>query len=507
MKAKYYLTLLTYIIMGVMVLIPSGSFFLPQYLTNIIVSKQYTESELLYALKLSLPIAYEKKIEVVKQGSRDWIIYAKLLAETDANYALQLASLYQIEEEFAQSILWYKQAITLKQPTALIKLSELYISLGKYDEAKSTLIQIKDKPNVTQLLFTIAIIQGDIQFIENNITLLKNLNSQFIEKLINYKVIKHSFIKQSILKNKTDLYLNNQLCENSVQLLATKIENLDKLTELIKETRNHPLAALFCFNTPRYIPITTLNCITKKDTPIQCNEFVFGDMTPEIEARYIGIMLEQGGANVNKGIFYIDELDNVDVFTHELAHLLGFIDEYELPNNHTVCQNSQDKPFSHNIAVLPEYYEGEKLIVLQQILKQIPWAKYINSETPIIQRVGKKWKVGTPNSYSTFAEHDGENKITGLYKANTCNKESIVAFKPLNIMTQLHYYEEEFPELYSKIAYKEVSRFLMPSYHYNIAKELIKLGEDEKSIHWLKKTLKREVKGSYRYKKIIHGEY
>lgn len=511
MQAKYFLTLLTYIIMSVMVIIPSGSFFLPQYLAYTLESNQYTENELLYALKLSLPTAYQQKIKDVQQGSSEWIIYTKLLAKTDARYALQLASFYQIEEEYEQSITWYKQAIALKQPKALIKLSELYISLGEYDEAKNILIQIQHEASVTEMLFYIAVTQGDIQFIEKNITHLNNnVDNSFIEKLIKYKVIKPPLLKENTLKNNIDFHFNESnmhACKNSIQLLATTIENLNKLTVLINKVKGHPLADLFCFNTPRYIPITTLNCTTKKDKPIQCNEFVFGDITPEIDTRYIGLMLEQGGANVNNGILYMDELDDVDVFTHELAHLIGFIDEYELPYNHTVCKSSQTYPFSHNIAVIPEYYEGEKSNVLNQVLKQIPWAKHINSETPIIHQVGNKWKVGTPLSYKPTSQHFSSNNTIGLYHANTCNKQETIAFKAVNIITQLHYYEEEFPEFYAKIVHQEATRFLMPSYHYNIAKELIKIGKDEKSMYWLKKALKREEKESHRYKKIIRGEY
>ena len=497
--------------MGLMVIIPSGSFFLPHYLTNILNTNQYTENELLYALQLSLPIAYEKKIKGVKQGSGDWVIYAKLLAKTNANYALQLASFYQIEEEYEQSILWYKQAAILKHSTARIKLSELYIYLGKFNKAKSILIQIQHEKSVIEKLFTIAIIQGDTAFITNNINQLKGIvDKSFIEKLTKYRIIHHPLSKESILKSKVDSIpngLNKNSCKNSIQLLATTIEHLDKLTELIKETSNHSLAGLFCFNTPRYIPITAINCSTKKDKPIQCNELAFADITPEIDTRYIGLMLKQGGANVNKGIFYIDELDNAEVFTHELSHLLGFVDEYKLPSNHTICQNNQDYIFSHNIAVIPEYYEGEESYVISEVLKQIPWAKYIDSETPIIHKVGNKWKVGTPISYNTGSKNSSENNTIGLYHADTCNKNSIASFKPVNIITQLQYYEKSFPEIYSKMVNQEVTRFLMPSYHYNVAKEFIIKGKDEKSMHWLKKALKREKKEGYRYKKIIRGEY
>ena len=506
--------------MSLMVIIPSGSFFLSQHLTTLIELDKVTEKGMEYALKLSLPAAYASKITNAKQGSKEWIFYAKKLAELDGEYALQLASFYLIEEYYDESIFWYKKAIKLNYPQAIIKLSEVYISLGKLNKAKDLLRPIRHKKEAKNKLLLLAITEGDTQYLTKQLFKdTSSIDDYLLNQISKYQIVDTESINElSSLSNFNNSALTpivnfnreHNTCENIIQLFATNLANLEQLNMLIKQTAEHPLSKIFCFNTPRYIPISKLNCVSsafipksgERDEPIQCEESMWSNVTPKIEARYIGLMVEEGGANVNKGILYIDKKDTVDVFTHELAHLVGFVDEYELSETHHLCQKKQSDMFSHNIAILPKYYNGTQAEVRAKVLEQIPWADQINKNTPIIQKIRDYWQTGTPKLISV-----NKPETIGLYPSDTCNKETIGSFKPIKEISQLNYYEENFPNFYTQRVNKAPHLFSMPSYHYNIAKALFKLGDEEKGLYWLTHALEQERKGTKRYNKIRRGEY
>lgn len=488
--------------MSLMVTIPSGSFFLSHYLNQAIASKTITDDELVIALELALPAAYKKKLTMLKEESPEWFYFAKKIAYFDNNYALRLATIYQMEGQNKESIFWYKKAITLNHAKAAFKLAEYYLSLNKLDDAKALLLRIDNKNAFTRLI-EIAVTQGDIEYIEEQLIHLEDLN--LIRLLEYYQVVTLPGNNGAVITERSGSLSSKTgelICENSVQLFATNLPNLQRLESLIDQASEHKLSNLFCFGTPKYIPITQLNCTAEAEYAIECVESSWSEYEQAINSRYIGLMLDDGGANVNNGILYIDKHDDVNVFTHELSHLLGFIDEYALPENHLACQSVQSEAFAHNVVILPISLKGDKEDALRKLKSQIPWAEHIDSDTPILTNVKGKWQIGTP--YSDESNHAND---IGLYEVNTCNNEKLKAFKPVKQVTQLNYYEEPFPLFYSERAHKEPNRFSMPSYHYNIAKAFFKNGEDIKGIKWLAHSLKREQINSLKYKKIKRGEY
>jgi hypothetical protein len=213
-------------------------------------------------------------------------------------------------------------------------------------------------------------------------------------------------------------------------------------------------------------------------------------------------MLETGGANVHMGIVYSDRNDNVAVFSHEISHLLGFVDEYPLKKTHDICRGIQTKNFSHNIAVLKKYYQGTRKSVRFSIIKNIPWAESIQTSTPILQEevLGenneKYWRLGTPKEF--------KDKV-GVHISESCQKtmedysfdsnlvgSGFSAFKPLSRRTQLRYFSSKFPKEYLTLLARKPKAYLMPSFHYNIALALFHHGQINEAKYWLKQAAKWE---------------
>ena len=364
------------------------------------------------------------------------------------------------------------------------------------------------------LAMELAVAQGDDSFIDNNkARLIKTeLGKVLLEKLVNYKVITRDDSEQQSQMN-LDVKASNELCPMSLQLFATTLADLDKITFLNKQFKQLPLSQFICIKTARYVPLKNLSCTHTESNAIQCDESVWHSIANDIDSRYIGLLHPRGGANVHLGILYFDRQDSIDILSHEILHLLGFIDEYALPKNHIVCQKGQTKMFSHNIVVINNFYTGSRNEVRTKVLEQIPWAKNIKPSTPILSRVSKtsqvsnkikvnikslgRWQLGTPKLY--------EEEI-GLFNAESCEGDRFRSFKPLSKRTQLLYYETLFPKEYFAFLAQRTDQFLMPSFHYNLAMALIRQGNIKNGKTWLMQSANNEVT-KHRKLKILQGKF
>lgn len=490
-----------------MVSIPSGSFFLPQYITSKIALNDISEAEVSYAIKKGIRNAVQYRFLMVEEQSNEWFYLAKILAEKDKSIAFDLATIYHLEDDTTQAIYWYKQAVFLKHEKALVELADLYIAEDELIAAKALLLTQKHDYDVLDKLIDVSITLGDLKLLDELLPLIESpQQNTLINDIRQYQISKSN--RLNLINHQAD---TTYQCRNSIQLFATNLANLDKLDALISTVQQHPISRYFCFNRPRYISIEQLNCSYDTEKAIQCRETAWSQLHPEVNTRYLGLMLNKGGANVNNGILYLDELDDKKVFIHELSHLLGFVDEYPLSSHHKICQKPQTSIFSHNISVLKPYYEGSREEVLTMLAKQISWFDLIDKTTPLMKWVDNKWKIGTPKSYLF-----NDSQKIGLFEAETCQNNSTQAFKPTKIKTNLRYYEEPFIELYLHLLNKNADKYSMPSYHYNVAKSLFKMNKEALGLEWLNKALRREISTTdrienknkvTRYNKIKLGEY
>ena len=258
-----------------------------------------------------------------------------------------------------------------------------------------------------------------------------------------------------------------------MQFFATNLSGFRHGKQLIAQFQQHKLSKTFCLQTPKYISVQQVNCQHSKNDRITCKASVWGTRS-DIKSRYIGLIVEQGGANVDNGIMYIDQQDNVNVLAHELSHLIGFIDEYPLPEQHQKCARNQIDPFSYNVVTLEKTYYGERADIRKRILAQLPWGSLIKLSTPILSKVKSTstlnskdvWVLNTPKAYQ---------KELGLYSTHSCDKNANVqAFKPYYARTQLEYFELAFPQEYLNIMSLAPKRFLMPSYQFNVNRDVSK---------------------------------
>jgi len=454
----------------------ASSFFLPSQLTylfhqNINLShdqQNINEKQLNQAKALELPAFYQYQRHINQIGSKNWLRASRGLAKSNSAIARELGNYYQQNENFKQARLWYLQGIKLGDDSARVSLAALLIAKNKYSQALKLLQPISKNNDALLLLTKIAIYQGDSAKINLQVPLLNQFDSgqKLVREMTKYKV----YDKFSKSLTQTNFFNQNKTksCIANIQMFATNLADLNYLEQQILQFETHSLSKYLCFNNIRYISLAETQCHHKNQDTIRCNETIWREKANSFTARYIGLLLPNGGANVNSGIMYLDNKDTVDVLAHEVSHLLGFVDEYPLPLNHAKCATQQADQFSHNIAVLTSNYSGSRNEVREKVLTQIPWRRFIDEETPIMTFENGFWRLGTPSEF-----HD---KV-GLFLSDTCGRKlnesdeeitEFSSFKPLNTQTQLTYFELKFPLLYQNILKRNPRQFLMPSFFYNI---------------------------------------
>lgn len=455
--------------MGLTIGLSSSSFFLPLHLKYLVSHQQANERELLQAKLLKLPAYYQYQRLTQVKGSTAWLQASRVLASNDGFIATELATFYQNRKALSQAKLWYQKAIELNNNMARILFANLLTKQEKYQQALLTLAPIPNNEQAILLATKIAIFQGQIRNVSRLLSKLSTFTEgrQLVNKIKHYQVI-DELPSQQAINALSSINTANNNCVADIQMFATNLADLTYLEKLLQGFSRHPLSTYACFTAVRYIPLAELGCTHEKQKRIQCNEAIWDDKLTTISTRFVGALLPNGGANVNSGIMYLDNQDTVDVLAHEVAHLLGFIDEYPLPKNHAKCAMQQSQAFSHNIVVIKSSYHGERHKIRSQVLQQISWRHFIDDNTPIMHFENNRWHLGTPAAFS--------EKI-GLFLSDTCGHQStnfamenasFASYKPIKQQSQLTYFELPFPVQYQQILAAEPNLFLMPSFHYNI---------------------------------------
>ena len=521
-----------------MIFLSSSSFFLSDYLAKQLGKNNYRSGQLIYGLKHDHIAALTIKEKAADFDSMNWLALNQKLGKSQASTALKLGHWYQNKSQQESNtalnntaIMWFEQAIRLDSHQAAIALTKLYFNEDKLLKAQAALRQLPETLKSNNLAEIRLVLRIKMAVYQGNVTLVKQLLTsdkykryghnkvhRLLADLNKYLVITNT----EVLKNNAGGQINFPFkaslpCITSLQLYATNLAHLKHLDQLIKTFQEQQaLAPFICLPTPRYISKNRIDCMAQAEQAISCDEARWQSVAKEVSSRHIGLMLKEGGANVHLGILYFDVGDNADVFSHELSHLLGFVDEYPLSKGHDTCQGVQQKTFAHNIAVLANYYEGERENVRPRVLAGLAWAKEIKVTTPILQAVDnsiskqKKWRLGTPIAFKErIGVHLAESCQQSSALANVTRSQRVSgysAFKPLNRRTQLRYFANEFPEEYLTLLKAKPLNYLMPSFHYNIAFALYQQGLNTDARYWLRQAAEWESE-PLRKLTILSGDF
>lgn len=385
------------------------------------------------------------------QGSIRWLTSTTYLANSDAILAFELANHFDDLGRTVQQKLWLKKASELKHTEASLLRIKTLIKEQKLVLAKQLLDRdfLSEEAQAYNLLIELALLQGDKEaYFEAK---------KQLQALAPKSNILTELAKVSIFSDKLNPV---EKCDISFFPVVTNLTSILRINQFIEQTKHSRFGQYVCFNPAKYLPLEQLHCQHDISNRIDCRVNVLNTQLQTGSSRYLLVMVPQGGANVNNGVLYLDQHDGIDVFYHELAHILGFVDEYPLPLNHAKCASEQTH-FSHNVAVLniKQLTALEKTQRRERILANVPWRDKILPSTPVYVETPDGIEIGTPANYQA---------AVGLFRTNTCNRQSVSkglqAYKPISMRSKMEYFELDFPELYWQLFDEDKTRFLMPAF-------------------------------------------
>jgi tetratricopeptide (TPR) repeat protein len=329
---------------------------------------------------------------------------------------------------------------------AIIALGKLYYESGDLESAKKWLSQSANIDGLSA--FKLAKLHWQykepdqaMSLFEQSAQLGYNKANEYLSALNTFTVSsladwhRSKFIETDGRQNKfqksrlTSLVLrikNQQAkCAQTIEVLATSLESVVQASLFInKFKQDKRLKGLdICFNKPVWLEPDSLIC----ESGTRDNDRLVCDLTTLSSAKriptftYLLIFEQEGKANVNNGIMYLDAADQYSVFVHELAHFAGFVDEYALPTQqaHYHCERAR----------------APNLILLGEI-----------SYSPIARAINWQEKL------SEIKLYDPDNERIGLARSSTCIKAKMRAFKPSRAMTFMEFHDVEYiPRIYVEL--------------------------------------------------------
>lgn len=133
------------------------------------------------------------------------------------------------------------------------------------------------------------------------------------------------------------LWQTNTACHQRIQLVATSLATIARADKLYKDYVNDErLSELpLCIAPPLWLENNVLDCNAnfQGQGNLACNVKPLAPIVKARDVTHAIVVSEQGKANVQNGVMYLDISDAYSVMVHELAHFAGFIDEYALSRN------------------------------------------------------------------------------------------------------------------------------------------------------------------------------
>lgn len=224
-------------------------------------------------------------------------------------------------------------------------------------------------------------------------------------------------VDQALRQSPKFKWESNGNCLQRVQTFATNLATIMRAHSLYESfTNDERLQNLsICLAPPIWLKSDVLNCDPnfKNTSVLGCNITPLANIAKKHKFSHAVVVAEQGKANVQNGVMYLDISDAYSVFVHELAHFAGFADEYPIGKGmaNKLCDKDGIDNFSPpNLIVDSEYWYAPHNTVEN-------WLTI--DPTTIIARAKTCTVLGEysykPSRRITFMEHHDSGVIPPLY--------------------------------------------------------------------------------------------
>ena len=265
-------------------------------------------------------------------------------------------------------------------------------------------------------------------------------------------------------------------CAQTIQFVATTLVSFIQAMGFQEQfEKDKRLADLpLCVLPPIWLEKNSLACSSNFDNEARlgCDLYPLSRLKTPLSFSHMVVFAEQGKANVNNGVMFLDQTDTYSVFVHELAHFAGFVDEYALPESlaeyhcsKNVAPNLLLSPLSAVFQIESEADSQNLTSILEEDpiksakVKQPPSVELTISENREDQKLADSVGEETiPSRYLPLdrantwkAALDAHNQLQVLEsnhpvlhhiaRSRTCKNTQYESFKPTQQMTFLEYHE------------------------------------------------------------------
>lgn len=321
---------------------------------------------------------------------------------------------------------YLSQAANAHYPPAVIALSKYWYDLGNQEQALIWLKQATKYDKHSEfLLARLLWNSGQLQQAKVHFT---NAAST-VEQAKEYARVVDSMQQQEINALSSQQQVFTPQCAQQLQFVATSLDSAVQASRFkqtfSKDARFSKLP--ICINSIIWLKPNELNCqLVEHRQRCDFNAVVSKTFAPNYT--HLVLFLPSGTAYVQHGLMHLDQADTYSVFVHELAHFVGFLDEY---------------------AILPQlakqycYHTNAPNLLLGEEIYQSPtFANWQNYASMLPHNEGlEEQRVPSP-------ELTAQSGLA-LSESRTCAKLGIKAYKPSNSITFLEHHDtEHIPPIY-----------------------------------------------------------
>lgn len=255
------------------------------------------------------------------------------------------------------------------------------------------------------------------------------------------------------------IWPKNKTCLQRIQIFATSLSTISRANALYEQfEQDARLASLpLCIAPPIWLENNELDCHAQYqgNNRLGCNIKPLGPAVTKRTLTHAVVIAEQGKANVQNGVMFLDISDDYSVFVHELAHFAGFIDEYPIAKSSAkrYCEPKKIADFSvPNLVV-----EGKETYA----------------------------PIATVNQWHAIAT-ETQSTLT-IASARTCDAVGIKAYKPSDSITFMEHHDVGvIPPLYLMLWRQQLNNpHTQRPISMNLFQAFHKSGRAERAGYWL----------------------
>ncbi len=370
-----------------------------------------------------------EKLVNLENADAAWLLYQILGEEGASQRFMRLAALGEVAEAqlaFAMSTdspekreKWLVRAASQNYVPAQAALADWYLLHGQQQLAKPLLaatatLDMQSAFKYARLLWD----EGEFSEAKQHFSFAAKKGHLQAEKALEAINLYTPYsIEQALKQSPSFNWESEGKCLQRIQPFATSLATIMRAHSLYNSFNNDKrLQNLsICLAPPIWLKSDVLSCDPdyKNAGILGCNITPLASIAKKQKFSHAVVVAEQGKANVQNGVMYLDISDAYSVFVHELAHFAGFADEYPIGKGmaNRLCDEDGISDFAPpNLIVDSEYWYAPHETV----------ENWLEIDPATIIARAKTCTVLGENSYKpsrriTFMEHHDSGVIPPLY--------------------------------------------------------------------------------------------